>query len=164
MSPARTISGFTLLELLLVLMVVSIALTIAAPSFSGFGRNRVTANAAAQFVAVAHFARTQAISDGAIYRVNIDVPNGRWWVTHDDGDAFVPVDSMDGRIFTAPEGVRMEFDGPAVDGAQVIEFQAAGRTDVGTVKFVGRDGSEIQIVCENPLDVYHVSDGPGGPR
>lgn len=162
MARTHTTSGFTLVELVLVMLIITIALAVAAPSMSGFARGRVVSDAAGKFVAVTHFARTQAINDGAICRVNIDTTGGKYWVTEDDGEDFVPVESMGGQTFSVPTDVRMEVGAPVGTGDQVIEFQPNGRTDTGVVRFYGLKGKAVEVVCENPLDVYHVSESGGG--
>ncbi len=163
MAQSRPSSGFTLLELVLVLVIISIAMMIAAPSLANFARGREASNTAAQFVATAHWARSQAISDGAIYRINIDAPGRRWWLTYDDGNNFVPVGSMYGQAFTAPESVRIESDAPASpDATQIIEFDPSGRVDPATVRFIGSVGAPVEVVALSPMDTYHVVTPAGG--
>jgi prepilin-type N-terminal cleavage/methylation domain-containing protein len=163
-SRPRTTSGFTLLELVLVLAILAIALLVAAPSLSGFARGRVVDDAAAQFVAYAHFARSQAVSDGTIYRLNFDPAAGRYWLTVDSGDGtFAEPSSGFGPPVTVPEGVRLETDASPVDGAPVIEFDSSARTDPATVRFISDNGKVIEVVCEAPLDEFHVA-GPEAVR
>ncbi len=73
---ARRRSGYTLFELVLVMAVLLIAAGMAAPSLRNFARGRDAGDAAEQFVAVARWARTQAIAQGAVYRLNVDLTPG----------------------------------------------------------------------------------------
>ena len=152
---ALTTSGYTLLELVLVLAIIAITVAAVAPSLSGFATGRKTEEAAAQFVSLTHFARTQAISDGCVYRIAIDVAAGRWFLQVESGDGFAELDSPYGRTFTVPENVQIETDASISDGLHVINFDASGRSDLATVKFVGPRGT-VEVVCDAPIDEYHI--------
>src|SRR5262245_47582960 len=61
-SPARTLSaGFTLFELLLVLVIVAIILGLGSPSFTDFRRNSRLTSAANDLLIANQLARTEAI-------------------------------------------------------------------------------------------------------
>src|SRR5947207_6133930 len=62
--------GFTLLELVVVMLILTVMLAMVAPSLSGFGRGRQAEQAAANILALSRWAREQAISDGRVYRLN----------------------------------------------------------------------------------------------
>lgn len=155
-------AGFTLLELILVLLIIAITLMAAAPSLAGFGRGRSAVNTAGKFVAVARWARSQAVSDGTTYRLNIDPPNGRWWLTKDNGTTFVKVDTAFGQEMKVPDDVKMTTDATQVDGTPTIVFDPSGRSDPAVVRFVGQRGDETDAVCDTPIDLYHVSEPQGG--
>ena len=73
--------AFTLLELILVLVLISVLLGIAAPSLRGFVGARRSADAAAQVLAMANYARSQAIAQGTVYRLNVDATENVYWLT-----------------------------------------------------------------------------------
>ena len=160
--PRRTISslghpGFTLFELVLVLVIIAIALGVAAPALDNFAHARVPGNTAAQFVALAQYARTQAISNGTTYRINVDVPNRRWFLTKDDGTSnFVADDSKFGQPFTLPDGITMDCSVTPTNGAQIIEFQPNGRFDPATLHFRDKTGVTATVVAADPLDLFHI--------
>src|SRR5688572_1587989 len=56
--------AFTLLELIVVLLVLSVLFAMAAPSFSGFGAGRAAHQTASQIVTLARWAREQAVTEG----------------------------------------------------------------------------------------------------
>ncbi len=155
----RTSSGFTLIELVLVLAIIAVAVMMMAPTLANFVRGRGPTNTAGQFVALAHWARSQAVTDGATYRLNIDTQAGTWWLTKDNGQKFASVDGNYGQVFSAPEDVRIQTDAAKVDTAQVIAFDPSGRNDPATVKFIGVRGGESDAVCETAMDSFHVVDG-----
>ncbi len=154
-SRVSTSSGYTLLELVLVLAIIATALASVAPSFTGFLKGRKTDEAAMRFVALTHWARSQAISDGTSYQITLDTQAGKWWVSVEDDDSFTDITGPIGRVYTAGEGVQIETGIPLVDGKRVITFDAYGRSDVGVVHFVGAN-SDIEVACDAPVDEFHV--------
>lgn len=148
-------SGFTLFELLLVLALMAIMVSMAAPSLAGFGRGRNPDYAAARFVALTHFARSQAISDGATYRLCIDSISRRWWLESQKQGKFEAFE-MSGLPYTLPEGVSMSTTAPAVDGYPAIVFEPTGRTTTGNVVISGTRNDSITIECKNPAGYYMV--------
>lgn len=154
-SRVSTSSGYTLLELVLVLALIATALAAVAPSLSGFVKGRKTDESAMQFVALTHWARSQAVSDGTSYQINLDTQAGKWWIGVEDGDSFTDVTGPFGRVYTVGEGVQLDTDIPMVDGKRTITFDAYGRSDVGVVRFIG-NGSEIEVACDAPVDEFHI--------
>jgi prepilin-type N-terminal cleavage/methylation domain-containing protein len=150
--------AFTLLELVLVLAIISLTILAAAPALQQFTHGQSVGNTAAQFISTTQFARSQAVSDGTTYRLNIDANAGRWWLTMDDGNNFVAVDASYGANFTVPTDVRIESSIPVVDGSQVIEFDPSGRSDAASVRFLGNNNNTIEVVCETPMDLFHVAE------
>lgn len=154
---ARTTSGYTLLELVLVLAILAIALAAVAPTLSGFASGRQAENTARQFVGLTRFARSQAVSDGIAYQILLQPDNGSWQLQMQEmeGQPFAEMPGPFGRVFTVPEGVTMTTDVPAVDGVQAINFDASGRSDVGVIHFVGPN-SDIVVECDAPVEEYRI--------
>lgn len=153
----RSTSGYTLLELVLVLAILAIALAAVAPSLSGFAQGRAAENAARQFVALTRWARSQAISDGMVYQIVITPSEGKWVLMAQEleGEQFTEVPGPFGRVFSVPEGVELSADVPAVDGTQVIQFDAGGRSDVGALHFRGKN-SDVEVACDAPVEEYRI--------
>lgn len=156
-------SGFTLLELVLVLAVIAVAISVVAPSLSGFAKGRGPINAAGLFVTTARWARAQAITSGNVYHLNIDTTAGKWWLSADNGSTTSDV-SGDFAGYTLPDGVSMTTDAPKAQNsnAQVIDFDPSGRSDPGTVHFSGPRGGSADVGCDTPADLYHVLPQQGG--
>src|SRR4051812_41387822 len=96
----RAHSAFTLIELVLVLVIISTAMAIAAPSLGGWNRGSKLRDAGDQFLAVARYARTQALANAQTYRLNIDPAGGRYWLTAQEGQGFVNLGNEFGRMFS----------------------------------------------------------------
>jgi type II secretion system protein H len=157
----RTTSGFTLLELVLVLTILAVVLAAVAPTLSGFAAGRKPQDAAAQFVALARYARSQAIADGSTYRILFDPAQSRWWLAGEDSGNN-PITGPYGRMFVAAEGVQMETDAPVVNGVPTLHFEPTGRSEPAAVRFIG-PRSTVQVECVLPIDEFHVVSDGGRP-
>ena len=125
MERCRRQHGFTLLELVLVMMIVMAALALAAPSMGGWGRTTKVRDAGDQFLAVTRWARSQAIADARIYRLNIDSDAGRYWLTMQEGETFVELGKNFGQAFAVPDGFSIAIVAETVGaptGGQTIDF------------------------------------------
>jgi general secretion pathway protein H len=161
-SPRRgSASGFTLLELVLVLAIIAVILAVVAPTFSGFAAGRKPQDAAARFVALTHYARSQAIAEGRTYRIILDPAQGQWWLANDDS-GMSPVAGPYGQMYAAADGVRMETNAPLENGQPTLRFESNGRCDPARVRFMG-ERSTVEVECLLPVDTFHVVDG-GGQR
>lgn len=150
--------GFTLLELVLVMVVICTVLAMAAPSLRGFFASRETSDAAAQIVALTQLARSQAVTQGRVYRLNMDVQEGTYWLTVQEGGAFENITSEFGRVFSLPSGTQVEWEGPPEGVSPYwINFYPDGRTQAGTIRLIGRHGDVVEIVCLSPTELFHVN-------
>ena len=133
-------AGFTLLELVLVMLILSTLLAMVAPSLSGFGAGRDAEFAGAQVMTLSRWAREQAISDGRVYRLNFEPSSQSYWVTAQVGGVFQDVQDDFGRVFTLPEGVVMTWDAPQEAGCHVVDFYPTGRGQPVRIQVTARDG------------------------
>ncbi len=136
-SPGSKSRGFTLIELLLLMVIIAIVAAIAAPTLSGFGRGRRLENATNQLMAVARWARTRAISDGLVYRLNFDMNAREYWlsVQLDDGSGlFGDVQEEFGRHFTLSDDINIAANIQMQPDGMYVEFQPNGRCDPVTIQ------------------------------
>ena len=156
-------SGFTLMELVLVLLILAMCAAAAAPALRGFSRGRRLPNTAQELALAARWCRVQAISEGTTYRLNIGVKDSRYWVTKLDPETqtYVPVktDFMPEET-VLPEGISIDTTIAADGDLQYISFDPAGRTDVATIE-LSAEGSVIDVSCDRPFGVYKVVSGGG---
>src|SRR6185295_4285652 len=88
--------GFTLMELVLVLMLITITMAMAAPSLRNFWKGNRVKDAGEQLSYITRLARTQAISDGAIYRLGIDQDGKGYalYVQQAEGFVLIPTNNF----------------------------------------------------------------------
>lgn len=150
-----TSRAFTLIELVLVLAIIATCAAVVAPFLGGFARGRVLPNTATQFAATARWCRTQAISEGVVYRLNFDAENGKWWVTKGEGKLFKPVTDEMGKEYVLPEGLVIETTLQPSDDGLYASFDPAGRSTAAAFRL--KSGEQwIEVVCDTPLGAYRI--------
>lgn len=155
--------GFTLLELVLVMMIMCTVLALAAPSLRGFFASHQTQDAAACIVALAGFARSQAIAEGCVYRFNFDGDEGTYWLTVQREGGFEPLKTEFGRTFHLPEGTQLDFE--ARGGSRestYVDFFPTGRTEPAAIRLTGRQGDTELVACLSATEQFRVTVGYEG--
>ncbi|HYO09333.1 MAG TPA: GspH/FimT family pseudopilin [Tepidisphaeraceae bacterium] len=149
-------AGFTLLELVLVMVLIGVAMAMAAPSLSGWSRGGKLRDAGDQFLAVTRHARSQAVADARVYRLNVDPASNTYWLTMQDGQNFVDLGSNFGRRFTLPEGFRIQLqDAQASPQAlPACDFFPTGRTQPAQVRISNEQGNVLDISCATPAEGF----------
>ena len=154
----HALRAFTLMELVLVLVVISVVLALAAPRLRGFFQSRQTSDAAVSMLAMTKWAHTQAMSSGCVCRLNIDPAQGRYWLTMQQAGQFVaPKDEM-GLHMSLPEGATVDLrnDAPGAD-LTYVQFYPSGRCDVATITLRGRQGETYLVSTQSATDPYQVA-------
>lgn len=141
-------SGFTLLELILVLAIIAIMLTIVASSLHGFHAERIATDAAGHFLTVCKQARTRAIHEAVTYHMHLDFAEQAYWLTAQQPGGSERLASELGRTFALPEGVAMYWQqqGNAEQQAS-IAFLPDGRMQAAQVVFVSKQGDVVAVRC-----------------
>lgn len=152
----RHSSGFTLLELVLVMLVLCIIVGMAAPVFYGFAEGRKAEDAAQHFAAIARYARGEAVARGRVVRLNIDAANHSYFVTVQRGAVFERLGEEMGRDFSFPEDVNVECDAPTQPDGQYIEFQPTGRCDPANLHFIGPNNRTVLVACLSATELFQV--------
>ncbi|HLX59730.1 MAG TPA: prepilin-type N-terminal cleavage/methylation domain-containing protein [Planctomycetota bacterium] len=108
-------TGFTLIELILVMLIACVVMAITAPSLRNFLYGRKTANAVSQIVSLASEARSKAIMDGRTYRLNVDTTAGTFWLDAQNGGDFKELGTEASQHYSLPDGAKAQWVFP--DGA-----------------------------------------------
>jgi prepilin-type N-terminal cleavage/methylation domain-containing protein len=149
--------AFTLLELILVMIILSTVLAMAAPSLRGFFGSRKTHDEAAQILALTQFARSQAISEGVIYRLNFDTQQRTYWLTAQQSGAFEQLKIEFGQIFTLPNDILAELDDvEREDNELFLEFTPQGTVTAGTIRLIDRRGLVLEVTCPTVTESFFI--------
>jgi prepilin-type N-terminal cleavage/methylation domain-containing protein len=160
-------AGFTLMELVLVLMILSIFLAVAVPQLRGFMRGSAARDAATQVVALAQYARAKAASDAVVYRLSFDTAAGEYRLTRDAGDGtgdFVELGTDFGQAYTLPIGMTVSLErsnaairtSPTATDAD-IEFRPDGTSDPAVIRLTDSNGNETLIASPSPTEPFRVT-------
>ena len=167
--------GFTLMELILVLLILTVIVGITVPSLRGPAAKRGIDECAGQLLALAQYARSQAVSEGVAYRLNIDAANGVYYLTRQDGPDFYELGQEFGRQFQVPEGIEVQWDDafltqqlqlaeatgqvlPERVAATVpyVEFRPSGRVDPALIRLTDRDGEVTEVRCPSATETFRI--------
>jgi prepilin-type N-terminal cleavage/methylation domain-containing protein len=149
--------GFTLLELILVMVILSTVLAMAAPSLRGFFASRKTHDTAAQILALTQFARSQAISEGIVYRLNFDTRLRTYWLTSQQTGTYEQLKTEFGQIFSLPKDVVMELEELDEDEAiAFLKFTPQGTVTAGTVRLIDRAGRALEITSPTVTESFSI--------
>jgi type II secretion system protein H len=164
MNGGKAGSAFTLIELILVLALLVIITSIAAPAMARFIRGRALDTEAGRMLALIHVAQSRAVSEGAPMMLWINEQSGAYGVAAEtsgqNGDAKAETLTMDGTLAVAVlnrgAGMPTQFN-----NLPAIRFQADGTVDENSptsLKLTDSDGF-VRWLTETRLRTgYDISD------
>lgn len=151
------------MELVVVMVILVILMMAVAPSLNTFGAARQTEQSAAQIIALAQWARDQAIAQGRSYRLYFNAATQSYQVRVQQGAAYVPIPGVPvaqgtasgatfvqtgsefGREFSLPEGVKLTVTSPQENGMNYVEFRPSGRADPVSIRIEDGDGRVVEL-------------------
>jgi prepilin-type N-terminal cleavage/methylation domain-containing protein len=159
--------GFTLLELIIVMLILATVLGLAGPRLRGFFASRQLPDTAAQILALTQFARSQAISDGVVYRLNFSIIKRTYWLTVWQKGSFEDIRTDFGRTYTFPKDMTIELENlEKEDADEFLEFNPEGTATAGTVRISERSGRTLAVTCDTvtePFCIVECEDTYGVP-
>lgn len=171
-SDISTDQGFTLAEVLVVLMIVSLTLLVVFPTLVGLGGGELR-QTSRDLIGSVQFLYQQAVATKRVHRLQYDLTRGEYWATvAADGGAFLPVRSTLMPRKALPPTVTFQDvwtlrDGKRVDGETATEFQPLGRVERTTIHLREAQG-RTQTLTINPFtgrvrveDGYSEAQNPG---
>lgn len=152
--------GFTLLELVLVMLLISAMLAVAVPSLRGFLGGTRARDTVTQIVSLAQFAKARSAAEAKIYRLNVEA--NTYWLTaqQDGGPEFVELGSDFGRRFELPANVRLEVVPPPAGvgtfAPGTVTFYPDGRTNTGLFRLTDEAERVTLLGCPSPSESFRV--------
>jgi prepilin-type N-terminal cleavage/methylation domain-containing protein len=155
--------GFTLIELILVMTIIVIAAAMVAPSMMAFANGRNNNNTATLIVSLASYARTQSISEGRTYRMNVDSGKGVIQLTAGSAGVFTQLTNDYGDEFPLASGITMRTDIVARtdgtngnNGGTYVEFNSNGRCEPARIWLTDKYGRTIEVACDSPTESFRI--------
>lgn len=140
----RHAPGFTLLELILVLVVMSLVLAVAYPSMSR-GKTAFHLRAVGRdLISSIRAAREAAVTEQRVMQVLIDTQDQQVTVSSDVGE--------DPRVFKVPGDIQMQILTPAGEpvepGTLIIRFLPNGSSDDALIAIKAETGAALKIALD----------------
>jgi len=153
--------AFTLMELVVVMLLLTVMMAMAAPALRNFWKGNRVKDAGDQIVYVARLARSQAITNGAMYRLAFDADGSGYVLTMQQGETFV---AAPGQSYRLPDEARIEVSKADGSAADHIDFFPNGRTEPATIKLMAEGYSDIMITCYSPTEIFSLVNPDGSIR
>lgn len=152
-------SGFSLIELILVLLLLSLSASMVSPMLGRFSHGRNANDAAAHLLAIMQYAQEQAIMTSNTYRLNFDTQTNSYWLSAAARGIDSRIASEIGRTFSLPMNLTLEVDGSEdLLANRFIQFDTDGGHDMAALKIINTQGNEILIACPSPSEPYRIGD------
>ncbi len=155
----RRRSGFTLIELILVLLLLGLAASLVSPMMGRFSRGRAAMDTAAHMLAIMQYAQDQAAITGSPHRLHWNESAGTYWIEASTQGRFSRISAEIGRKFELAENMTMEVSGTPEQLANgYIQFDADGGHDVLVIYLTDGSGKQVAIGSASPGEPYRVGD------
>lgn len=150
--------GFTLVELVVILLIVAACVTVVFPKFSvGFLDQQRLRSSVSKIASVAEYAHQRAVCTHVTHLLHFNIEKGKYWVTAQTSDGKVmPIADGLKLMGQLPEGVQfsgIEFQDMRTDLKDVvtIEFSPQGWIEPVTVYVVSLKGGKMSVVMNEML-------------
>jgi len=158
MTPTSSQAGFTLVELLLVMVIIATAAAMAIPRYAGSIDYMRLRSAALDVAATAENAQHVALLEGRALRLRI-AEDGRACIVESDGNdmragAFKP------RRYTLPARIQissLDFDDPLLVHRTYVTFRSDGYVDRSTITLEGRSPERFRVHLESGVGAIRVT-------
>ncbi len=135
------------------MVIIAIAAAVLVPSLRAFTIGRTTDNAATSILNLSNYARTQAVCEGRVYRLNFEKQPPRIWLTvQDKGTFIVPLNDF-GNPVSLPTGVQLNVDvTPQPNTQLIVATDVQQTTAVVTPPYgqpIAQQNSQVQIPHTN---------------
>ncbi|MCF7954276.1 MAG: prepilin-type N-terminal cleavage/methylation domain-containing protein [Phycisphaerae bacterium] len=167
--PRRVSSGgFTLLELILVMIILCTVLGMAAPSLRGFFSSRQINDAAEHLVAVARYAKVQSVYQSRPYRLNFERQENdayEYWLSSIDASEYKRLENDFGNRFKIPKGIEVDFEKFSNDGGiSYVDFSPQGYSRECRIELQDESDNFVDVVCYGPAENFELVELKDGKR
>jgi Tfp pilus assembly protein FimT len=156
MRTSRGKGGFTLFELVVVLLLLGFVFLLTFPDFRGLLEPRDAKRAVLNFVGSLKYAQSQAATTKSKHRLNVDLKESSFWISKEgERDSFLRESTPMGQAHYLPTGVTfLDFihpeRGKVKEGTAYVEFSPTGWAEECTIH-LRKGQEEIFTVFIHPL-------------
>ena len=150
-------SAFTLIELVLVLALLALLMSAAAPNLRGWGRGGKVRDATDQILTATRYAQSQAVHEAVTYRIAVNPVDGAIELWRIDGETVTPADGDYQNPVDLPAGFAVHIDRFDGAGSSAIEFFPDGRITPGRIEIAAPWGERTFIESRWPAQPLRLS-------
>lgn len=148
--------GFTLIELMVVIALISIMLMVATPNFSGFLFTDNTNKTARWIMMKVKLLKERAVCDQKDYVLNADLDSNFLWITDEAMETDEDLLAAQKNGYELPEGVALvsiasSSRGEVSSGLTEIFFNKKGYSDRAVIMIQGEDDRKLYLTIESFL-------------
>ncbi|MBX2851256.1 MAG: prepilin-type N-terminal cleavage/methylation domain-containing protein [Phycisphaeraceae bacterium] len=158
----RTSRGFTLIELVLVILIIGLLLAVVAPSLGGLLRSQKLDAAARTLAGMLKQARVNAAGQAKPYRLVVDSEDNTCWLEVLSASGFERPESSLGVIVELGHELVIELEGGTTEDTRLIaRVEPDGMSEI--VQYTIRrkqDDKALAVYCRTPTEPYII----GSPR
>ena len=151
-------SGFTLIELMLVMAMLMIVLGVAAPSLSNFFRGRTLDSEARRFVSLTRYGQSRAVSEGVPVMLWIDAKQGAYGLQQEAGYTDLDTKAVD---FDLNKDLVIEVTDLPLQTAQMGQVRQP-QSNLPMIRFrpdgfIGETSPRTVVISENKGDAVFIT-------
>jgi prepilin-type N-terminal cleavage/methylation domain-containing protein len=145
--------GFTLIELIVVVIIMSVMLVFAAPRLSGFIFPDDTNKVVRWLIVKSRLLKSNAVQGQKDYTLNLDIDNNRLWIADESMDTEEALKKAYDQSYSLPDTVRLldvEYPGRGrvLQGTAEISFYKKGYSDQAIIHIEGGDDRKVSLLVE----------------
>lgn len=158
MNTRPRISAFTLIELVIVLMIIALTTSLAAPSLGGWSDGSKMRNACDDFLSTVRLARGQSILSATEYVLMIDRNSNTYALNTRTAGTLAPAPGEWGAAVELPTGFTIDLVNGGEAGTSIV-FYPDGRATPAIVRIVSARGAVREIASNAPAEPFSVVGG-----
>ena len=152
----RTTRGFTLIELILVMLIIGLMLTVVVPSMGGLLKAQRLDQCARTIAGMLKEARVRAAGDAKAYRLVIDTEDSTCWLEALTPQGFDRPESSQGKILELGDDLMFELEGGEEEGTRLmVRVEPDGMAELAQVTITrNQDGKQLAVYCRTPTEAF----------
>jgi prepilin-type N-terminal cleavage/methylation domain-containing protein len=148
-------SGFTLLELILVMVILCTVLAMVSPSLRGFFSSRQINQVGEQILLLTRYTKTCSVSSGNYYRICFDLDKNTYWLSALTENEYVQLENTWGRSFVIPSDIHIRFQNvPQQGGRYYLEYNPQGYGRECKLRLEDSKDNRIVLTQDSPAEDF----------
>lgn len=152
--------GFTLIELVLVILIIGMLLAVVAPSLGGMVRSQRLDRAARTITSMLKEARIRSSTHAKPYRLVLDTQDNTAWLESFTPEGFARSATSYDKIIELHDQLSLTLEGAQKEGQRFyIRVEPDGTADLAQITITRLDdGEQIAVYCRTPTEPYIIGE------